>query len=236
METILCERRTYANKPYTHAHDYGQLVIPIHGALSISVGPMTADKQQHVVYVPPATAHSFYARAANQFFVFDAPVCYLPQGLQANGSFYALDGRWQAIRHLLAEEVGDGPASSQRLADLFRYISGLLASEAEAASLTYIKRHFAQRLTLEQLAAIEHFNSTYYVEWFKRKYGLSPMVYIRDLRFRKAQELLIHTDYTIMQIAQQIGYENQATLTRLFQSQSGMTPREYRDKNRKRVK
>jgi AraC-like DNA-binding protein len=39
------------------------------------------------------------------------------------------------------------------------------------------------------------------------------------LRLGKAQELLQNTDYTIMQIAYQIGYENQSTLTRLFQQE-----------------
>lgn len=236
MDTILCERRTYDDKPFTHSHAFGQLVIPIQGELSISVDQITVEPQQHIVFVPPETAHSFYARDLNQFFVFDAPVFYFPSGLGEGLRFYSLDGRWQAIRCLLSEEVGNGPAANQRLADLFRYISGLLKQEQVSASLTYIRHNFDKAITIDQLAAIEHFNPTYYVEWFKRKYGASPIAYIRRLRFDKAKELLISTDYTMMQITQQLGYENQATLTRLFQKELGITPREYREKTRKPVK
>jgi AraC-like DNA-binding protein len=236
LDTILCERRTYDEKPFTHAHSYGQLIIPIHGALSISVDQQTVEKQQNVVLVPPDTAHSFYAKDFNQFFVFDAPDFYFPNGVVGYLRFYSLDRRWQAIRSLLAEEVGSGPTSSQRLTDLFRYISGLLEQDQGSSSLNYIRNNFDKSITIDQLAAIEHFNPTYFSEWFKRKYGVSPIAYIRHLRFDKAKELIMSTDYTIMQIAQQVGYENQSTLTKLFQKEIGVTPREYREKTRKWVK
>jgi AraC-like DNA-binding protein len=235
LDTILCERRTYTDKPFTHAHSYGQLVIPIYGALSISVDRLTVERQENIVFVPPDTAHSFYAHTANQFFVFDAPVFYFPNRLGGDLRFYSLDGRWQAIRSLLFEEVDNGPASSHRLTDLFRYIAGLLEQD-QASSLQYIKHNFEQSITINQLAAIEHFNPTYYAEWFKQKYGTTPIAYIRHLRFDKAKELLATSDYTVMQIAQQVGYENQSTLTRLFQQQMGITPREYRENTRKWVK
>ncbi|SMC96123.1 helix-turn-helix domain-containing protein [Sporomusa malonica] len=233
---ILCERRTYEDKPIAHAHSYGQLIIPIHGTLSISVDQRTVEKQQNIVFVPPETAHSFYAHAYNQFFVFDAPVFYFPSGLGGGLRFYSLDGRWQAIRCLLSEEVGNKPTSGYRLTDLFRYISGLLAQDQYSSSIDYIRHNFDKAITIDQLAAMEHFNPTYYAEWFKRKYGDSPISYIRHLRFDKAKELLASTDYTIMQIAQQVGYENQSTLTKLFQQEMGITPRAYREKSRKRVK
>lgn len=233
MEAIVCERRTYADKPFTHAHSYSQLVIPIHGVLSVSVGQATTEERQNVIYIPPGSSHSFYAKAANQFFVFDAPGFYLPKGMGESARFCGLNGRWQAVRSLLFEEVGSEPASSPRLADLFRYISGLLNEDNCSASLNYIMNHFDKQVTVRQLAEIEHFNPTYYVEWFKRSFGTSPIAYIRELRLNKAKELLANTSYTIMQIAQQIGYENQATLTRLFQKEIGMTPGAYRQKCRK---
>lgn len=233
MDTIQCERRTYADKPFTHTHPYSQLVVPIQGTLSVSVGQATTGEEQSVIFIPPQIVHSFYAKTSNQFFVIDAPAFYLSNELSEFPQFYPLDGRWKALRALLFEEVGNEPASNQRLADLFRYVSGLLGEQRNSASLDYIKVNYNKTVTVQQLADLEHFNPTYYVEWFKRRFGQSPISYLRDLRLHKAQELLVHTTFSVMQIAQQIGYENQSTLTRLFQKDLGMTPREYRRKNQK---
>lgn len=233
MDAILCERRTYVEKPFTHAHLYGQLIIPIYGSLNVSVHQATSGEGEKVIFIPPGCPHSFYAKTSNQFFVFDIPVFYLPKGIGEVAQFYQFNGHWQAVRSLLFEEVGHIPTTSQRLADLFRYISGLLNEDKPSTSFDYIRKNFDKSITVQQLSEIEHFNPTYYVEWFKERFGDSPIAYMRSLRLDKAKELLANTNYTVMQIAQQIGYENQGTLTRLFQKEIGMTPGAYRKKYRK---
>jgi AraC-like DNA-binding protein len=197
------------------------------------VNQATAEVEQNVIFIPTETSHSFYSKASNQFIVFDAPASFIPRGMGQSTRLYPLDRRWQAVKALLLEEVGDEPATSQRLTDLFRYISGLLNEEKCSPSFDYIRNNFDKPITVPQLAKMEHFNPTYFVEWFKRKFGTSPISYIRELRLGRAQELLVSSDYSIMQIACQIGYENQSTLTRLFQKELGITPREYREKYRK---
>lgn len=233
MEALLCERRTYEDKPFTHAHSYSQLIIPIHGTLTVSAGQAIGEEGQKAIFIPSEVVHSFYAKASNQFFVFDVPASYLPKGIKATAHFYPFNERWQAIKSLLFEEVGNTPVTNQRLADLFRYIAGVLKEDKSSPSFDYIRKNFHKPLTVQQLADLEHFNPTYYIEWFKQQFGTSPIAYIRDLRLCKAKELLIHTSYTMLQIAQQIGYANQETLTRLFQKNIGMTPGEYRKKYRK---
>jgi AraC-like DNA-binding protein len=233
VDAILCERRRYVDKPFTHAHFYGQLIIPIYGSLIVSVCQKASGEEENVIFIPPGCTHSFYAKTSNQFFVFDIPVFYLPKEIGEVTRSYQFNGRWQAVRSLLFEEVGSMPVTNQRLADLFRYISGLLNEEQTSTSFDYIGKNFDKPITVQQLAQMEHFNPTYYVEWFKQRFGTSPISYMRGLRLVKAKELLANTHYTVMQIAQQIGYENQATLTRLFQKEIGMTPRAYRKQYRK---
>jgi AraC-like DNA-binding protein len=232
MDTLLCERRTYEDQPFTHTHSYSQLIIPIYGSLMVSTEQAEGEEGQKVIFIPPQLSHSFYAKASNQFFVFDVPVSYLPKKIGTAAQFYSFNGHWQAIRSLLLEEVSDTPVINQRLADLFRYIADVLEKDNFSLSLDYIRKNFDKPLNVKQLADLEHFNPTYYVEWFKRRFGMSPIAYIRDLRLRKAEELLAHSGYTMLQIAQQIGYENQETLTRLFRNNVGMTPGEYRKKYR----
>jgi AraC-like DNA-binding protein len=240
LSTIQCERRSYQEEPQTHDHAYAQLVIPVEGILAVTVKErVLKHDQQTVIYIPPDAPHSFYADTSNQFLVWDIPAMYVNHQETVLPLSQPLDSRWNAARDLILTEVGpEGPSSNRRLSDLFRYILGLLtvALEAKSVSLAYINEHYNQLLTIEQLAAIEHYNPSYYCQWFQKQHGLSPMAYIRQLRLEKAKDLLQETEFNILQIAEQVGYRNQSTLTRLFQEWMGMPPSEYRMQTRIPVK
>jgi AraC-like DNA-binding protein len=232
-DQVLCERRTYAADALTHAHPYAQLVVPIDGILTVSMAEGGFENaRQNVVYIPAGSSHSFYSRTPNQFFVFDIPGAFLPPDAGRRPLCQPLDERWRAIRTLIGAEVGAGPASNRRVLDLFRYIAGLLEPAPSCASLEYIRAHFNRPITLRELADLEHYHPSYYSEWFQRRFGRSPLAYLRELRLEKAKSLLRETDYTIIQIAQQVGYQHHATLTRIFQEEVGLLPSEYRAKNR----
>lgn len=53
--------------------------------------------------------------------------------------------------------------------------------------------------------------------------------YIQKLRLQEAKQLLRETNYSMLAIAQQVGYEHQASLTRIFKQFEGMTPYAYRN-------
>lgn len=235
---IVCERRSYQTQPQTHHHTYAQLIMPVQGILSVTVeSQVLKHDQQTVIYVPPDAPHSFYADTSNQFLVWDIPSIYINQGLTNLPLSQPLNNRWNALRDLLLAEVRlDQPTSNQRLLDLFRYILGLLQQKSEPPSLTYIREHYNQPLVIEELAAVEHYNSSYYCEWFQKQFGMSPMAYIRNLRLEKAKNLLEEAEYSIAQIAEQVGYRHHSTLTRIFQESTGMLPSEYRLQSRIEVK
>jgi AraC-like DNA-binding protein len=238
INTVFCERRSYQAEPQCHHHAYAQLIMPVQGILAVTVERQVLEtNQQTVIYIPPDAPHSFYADASNQFLVWDIPATYI-QHYRMNCSLsQPLDNRWNAVRELLLAEVGpDRPASNQRLVDLFRYILGLLVQKPDSASLAYIHDHYHQPLSIEELAAVEHYNPTYYCEWFQKQYGLPPMAYIRNLRLEMARRLLKETDYNILQIAEQVGYRHHSTLTRLFQEYAGILPSEYRMQSRMQAK
>lgn len=227
MKRIACERRHYSALAQTHAHAYSQLIVPISGVLSVSIAEAQCNREA-VLYIPPNTAHSFSATTKNEFFVLDIPSFYVPNEVSDDFQILPFNEQWQAIRSLLFEEASAKPTSSQRLANLFRYISGLLEKPQQLISLDYIHENYMQPLTIEQLAAIEHFNPTYYVSWFKKQMGVSPNAYLRKVRLARAKELLHDTDFPLLQIAQQVGYENQGTLSKLFRQEFGATPSSFR--------
>ena len=98
----------------------------------------------------------------------------------------------------------------------------------EFESIKYINNHLAEDIDLKKLADIEHYNNTYYVEWFKKKTGFSPMEYIQNKRIEKSKELLLNTDLNILQVGEAVGYKHNSSFTRVFKKLENITPKEFR--------
>lgn len=78
---------------------------------------------------------------------------------------------------------------------------------------------------------MENYNPTYYIGWFKEKTGMTPNAYLNHVRIEKAMELLINTQYRVIDIALQTGYTNGSSFTRAFRRSVGLSPVQYRQKN-----
>ena len=66
------------------------------------------------------------------------------------------------------------------------------------------------------------------VELFKREYSVTPMKYINTLRIEKAQELLLTSDRSILDIALSSGFGNLSSFYEAFRKKNSMTPKDYR--------
>jgi AraC-like DNA-binding protein len=239
VRQILAERRTYPDVAYTHAHAHAQLLFPLQGTISINTDQPHQLNEQHLLFLPPNCQHTYYGHDFNQTLVLDVPGHFCRDEEMRwleSGLLQAVDERWQALRFLLQNEVNDKPATHQAVTDLFHYAYHLLLQATTPRSIQYMRDHYNANLKLAELAALEGYNSTYYSEWFKKTTGLTPGAYIQTLRLDEAKKLLAETDWPILHIAQQVGYEHHATLTRLFQTHEKLTPSAYRHKSRKSVK
>ena len=112
---------------------------------------------------------------------------------------------------------------------LYRYLYSKLTEQCTSPSLRYIRDHFDLPVTVEYLAKLEKYNVNYYTDWFKRRTGMSPGTYLRNVRIRKAKEYLSESGYGLTDIAVMVGYSSNATFTRAFHTVTGMTPKEYRN-------
>lgn len=239
LRNILAERRSYSETVYTHTHTHAQLILPLQGAISIDTDEPHPLTEQSLLFLPPNCQHTFYGHERNQVLVLDIPGQLCPDKDMRRlekGLCRSMDDRWQALRFLLLNEVNDRPATHQAVTDLFRYAYHLLMELTRPRSIQYLHDHYAENIPLTTLAALEGYNPTYYSEWFKKTTGLTPSVYMQKLRLETAKNLLAETDLPILHIAQQVGYEHHASLTRLFRDYEGLTPADYRHKTRKSVK
>ncbi len=96
-------------------------------------------------------------------------------------------------------------------------------------SISYMHRHFAEPLTIEQLAQIEAKSVSQFRKDFVAKFGQSPKQYLTELRLSVACHLLRTTLDKVELVAKQSGYEDYHYFCRLFHKNIGCTPTEYRN-------
>lgn len=231
---LLCETRTYTEKSYEHNHFYSQLILPLQGSLSIKTDKYELSlDEDHLFFLPPKCCHAYYSNVSNKFLVIDIPkeisLTLLADTLKCE-MHQILDDRWKAIRYLLHEEARN--SNKRGLYDLVSYACSFLLEEVRPLSIQYIHENFYKQISIDKLAAIENFNVSYYIEWFNKKTGMTPNVYIQKLRLEKAKEYLIDTDLSLLMITLLIGYEQQSSLTRLFIKHEALSPSAYRKKYR----
>ena len=61
---------------------------------------------------------------------------------------------------------------------------------------------------------------------------MTPLQYIVSLRITNSMNLMDNTNYNINQIAAAVGYDNAQYFSRLFKKHTGMTPSEYKNRER----
>jgi len=82
--------------------------------------------------------------------------------------------------------------------------------------------------SLEDLAAASNMSRSVFANSFRDAVGVTPGTYLQGWRIGLAQKALLQ-GRSLKHIAQEIGYGSEAALSRAFKSQSGQSPREWRN-------
>jgi AraC family transcriptional regulator of arabinose operon len=92
----------------------------------------------------------------------------------------------------------------------------------------YIEEHLHQALTVEALAHAFYLHPNYFIKYFKKHFGVSPLRYINRKRMETAKYLLKTTNLSIKEIAERIGFEELNYFSRAFKKETSLSPSEFR--------
>ena len=96
----------------------------------------------------------------------------------------------------------------------------------------YIDRHFCDYdLNINKIGETFGFAPSYISKMFKDECGEDISTYILKHRIAKSKELLLSTDKTVEEIAEEVGIYNKVTFTRNFKKLTNTTPGAYRKEN-----
>lgn len=95
------------------------------------------------------------------------------------------------------------------------------------ATKDYLEAHYAEDISLEDLAEHVNISPQYFSKLLKRTTGFNFIDWLAMLRVRKAKELLINTSLTVKEVCFLVGYKDPNYFSRIFKKRTGITPSEF---------
>lgn len=102
------------------------------------------------------------------------------------------------------------------------------AMERIKTVLLYLQEHYRENITVTDAAAQIDLSETHFMRFFKQTMSVSFVTYLKNYRLTKAEEMLHTTDASILDIAQDNGFQNVSYFIREFKNKYGETPLKYR--------
>lgn len=99
-------------------------------------------------------------------------------------------------------------------------------------SIRYIREHYNQAITVDDLAADIRLTRASYTRQFKEITGKLPLDYVNAVRLERSKQLLQLTDDRMHDIAQNVGFNNEYYFGRRFKQYAGISPGLYRRHHR----
>lgn len=110
---------------------------------------------------------------------------------------------------------------------MFNYVPSK-NSELIKKAIGYIYEHFNTPLTLEETAESVHLHPSYFSSLFKQSTGSSFKEYLNMVRIEESKRLLSNTDFSIIDVAVAVGFDDQSYFSKVFKKYTGLTPKQFR--------
>ncbi len=102
-------------------------------------------------------------------------------------------------------------------------------------AIEFMEGNFDRPISLADIAHGAHLSISRLAHLFREQMGITLIDYLTNVRINAAKRLLLKSDMNCTQICFQVGYNNQSYFTRTFKQITGMTPRQFKQANRRKL-
>ena len=142
---------------------------------------------------------------------------------------------WELLdlyRRISSHPVNDLDIESRAVALAFSIVNFSARAPRDLPSLQrareYLHAHFAENLTLAQVARAAGLHPVYLGQIFRQEFGETLGEYLNRIRVRTAAGLLAYSDLPLSTVALDLGFYDQSHFTRVFRQLTGATPGAFR--------
>ena len=107
-----------------------------------------------------------------------------------------------------------------------------LASERVTIRM-YLEQHLDRRITLQELSSVFHLDKSYISRCFCKVYNTSPIHCHLLLRISRAKNMIIYTNLSLSDIAEQNGFASLQDFSRAFRRLENVAPSALRKNTQK---
>lgn len=229
-----------------HIHHCFELIIVVKGEMEVSVDSIKyiigADE---AVLVFPNQIHSLKSRSCEHIlFIFS------PELVKAFSSKHTnkipQDNKFVVSQYLLKslKELYEDSTIIKKKGALYsvcaEFDENRVYNEKETDSrnllyniFEFVEKNYKSDCSLEKLAKETAYSYSYLSHYFKNIVGISFNAYVNQYRISKACYILSNDDTYILNCALECGYTSLRSFNRNFKMCIGMTPQQYRDKDKK---
>ncbi|ALK97848.1 hypothetical protein AB595_16250 [Massilia sp. WF1] len=243
LSTVDLHLRSYGELTAPDRHDFGQLVLPLNGALLLEVeGRQGVLDPQRAGFVAPGAWHAQHGDAGNRSVIvdigaealapdtagrlFERPFAPLGPAARKLVEFMAL---------MLRADSGAAPSVVQGWVPLLVDTLALDAPRPAsrlAALLSRIEAEPGLAWTTESMAKAVGCSVSRLHTLFREEHDTTPHAWLLAHRLGRVRGWLADTDAPIAGIALRAGFSEQSALTRALRKATGMTPAAYRRQHR----
>lgn len=94
--------------------------------------------------------------------------------------------------------------------------------------LKYVEQHYAEHISIDDMATLTYYSKSHFMKFFKAHMGMGFIEYLNNYRLTMAERLLRSSDASILDIAEQSGFDNLSYFNRIFKRKYGDAPGRWR--------
>lgn len=251
-DTLVYEKEGYTTSVADyHSHGFYEVNLILSGNVRILLADQSVEtNMSHLVLTGPGVPHfiachpdTLYRRL---YLCFSAEL--MEQGgvewnrfrrmFEGNGGVVTISESQCALCQRVIKEIGGEEDLYRRRLLILYLLSHIFSMQKSGASpvmpvpacvigaLSYIHKHYAQRVVAEKLAQQLHVGRTTLMTAFKKHTGSTLNDYVTGLRVKQARRAL-RQGATVQETAEACGFADAGTMIRAFRKHMGMTPGQY---------
>ncbi len=95
----------------------------------------------------------------------------------------------------------------------------------------YLRSHYNEQLSVEQVANIIGLNTKYFSQLCKNYFGSTFLEYLTSIRMEKAKQLILSGEYTIREVAEMTSFSDGNYFSRVFRQTFGSSPSSFKEES-----